>query len=91
MNHFDQARTVLSRLSGQHPGPSVLYHALDYLLAIRENDPVRLRDAAPSLLPGKDLLENLYSCNQCGTVGPWQSVCDRCHHLYSYVHREHLS
>lgn len=91
MNHFDQARTVLSRLSGQHPGPSVLYHALDYLLAIRENDPVRLRDAAQSLLPGKDLLENLYSCNQCGTVGPWQSVCDRCLHLYSYVHRDHLS
>ena len=90
MNHFDQARTVLSRLSGQNPRPSVLYHALDYLLAIRENDPVRLNDAAKSLVPGEDLLENLYSCSQCGTVGNWQSVCHRCNHLYSYVHRDHL-
>ena len=91
MNQFDQSRSILSRLATQYPRSPLLYHTLNYLLAMQENDQVRLNEAATSLIPAESLLENLYSCNQCGTIGNWQSICNRCHHLYSYVHRDRLS
>ena len=91
LNQFDQARSILSRLATRHPKPPVFYHILDYLLAKQESNQEQLIETAQSLIPAKTLLANLYSCKQCGAVGDWQSVCHRCNHVYSYVHRDHLT
>lgn len=91
-NHqLDPAKRFLNDLSARQKHLPLLFHILNYLIALAEQNQEKQLEAAQTLIQADRLLDHLYSCTQCGASGNWQPICHRCQQTYSYVYKETLA
>ncbi len=91
MDQFAPAKTILEKLASDYQSLPLLYHTLDYLMALAEKNEEKQLQVAQTIIHSDKLLDQLYSCRQCGETGNWQPICRRCNQTYSYVYRETLT
>ena len=87
-NQLEQAKAVLKQVAEHPKHLPLLFHALNYLIALHEKDAEKQIAAAHALIHPEGLLECLYTCTQCGEEGNWEPICHRCEQTYSYVYKE---
>ncbi|MBF0286812.1 MAG: hypothetical protein HQM14_03265 [SAR324 cluster bacterium] len=85
---FDAAIAILDKIAASHTNVPLLFHALSYLIAGKQQNTERQLQSAQIMLDSEGLLNNMYHCKECGKSGKWVAICSQCHHTYSYVYKE---
>lgn len=89
-NELEKASALLEQFGGSTNERPLLHNVLAYLIAIRQEKKEEQLLLVQQLLDSEKLLDALYQCKNCGTVGKWEPICPQCDHSYSYTHRGQL-